>query len=309
MGIIDTVSAGFRMLGRKLWLAVLPVLLDLSLWLGPKFSIAPIIEQTLTAMRAAADALEPSAGVDTNLAAMMDGSLEALQETVGRTNFLSLLAWGRLGVPSIASLRPIEIGVDRVFEATSYGQMLLAQIAIMAVGLLIACFYLGLLAQAVRDESPDLLRLIRGTPRYWLHMAAVLVPFGVFMVFIVSIALIFGPFAVFVLVGLIWLMIYLSFFPQAIVLADEGSLAALGSTFRLVRSNFWPTLGLLLLVNLLSTGLGLVWARLLVFSPVTAMIAIVANALLGTGLTLALFIFYRERMAALLEAYSQQRSS
>ncbi|MBN1400697.1 MAG: hypothetical protein JXA74_07660, partial [Anaerolineae bacterium] len=155
MGVIETISTGFSTLSKRIWLALIPVGLDLFLWLGPKLSIAPVIARTLANMRTAAESLG-SAGADANVTEMMDAMFELLQQTVGSTNFMALLAWGRLGVPSVAGLKPIEPGVGTVIELSGYGQMLLVQIVIMALGLLVACIFLGLLAQAVRGENADL---------------------------------------------------------------------------------------------------------------------------------------------------------
>ncbi|MFH1085078.1 MAG: hypothetical protein V1772_04885 [Chloroflexota bacterium] len=309
MGIIDTISAGFSLLARRAWLALVPALLDLFLWLGPKLSIAPLLESTIQMLRGTMDTLAAGGGLDPNLADMMNSTTSMLRDTVGQTNLLSLLAWGRLGVPSIAGLRPIAPASDVVIEIGGYGQVLLAQFGILAAGLLIACLFLGLLAQALRDEAFELEAVLRRLPLHWAHLAAVLAPFGLFFIFAFSIAFLFGPLAVFVLVGLIWLLIYTAFFPQAVVLSDFKPLRALGATLRIVRTNFWSTLGLLLVVNLLSTGLGLIWARLLVRSTVTAVVAILANAYIGTGLTLSMFIFYRDRLAALSGVPSQPRSA
>jgi hypothetical protein len=209
----------------------------------------------------------------------------------------------------VAGLIPIKPGVGTVIELSGYGQMLLVQVLILGLGLLIASLFLGLLAQAVRGENPDLGELVTQVPIYWSHLAMVLAPFGLFLIFSISVSLLFGPLSIFVLVGLIWLMLYMSFFPHAVTLLHQKPLNALGSSFRLVRSNFWPTLGLLVLVNVLSTGLGLIWARLLARSALTTIVAILANAYIGTGLTLALFIFFRDRMAMLTEARGLQRSA
>jgi hypothetical protein len=308
LGIIETISAGFSLLIKRVWLALIPIALDLFLWLGPKLSIAPVIAKTLVTMRAAAESFG-STTTDPNVTEMMNAMFELLQQGVGTTNFMALLAWGRLGVPSVAGLKPIEPGIGTIIELSGYGQMLLVQLVIMALGLLVACVFLGLLAQAVRGENLDLAGLVNDVPTYWLHMAAVLAPFGLFLIFAISLSLFFGPLSIFVLVGVIWLMIYMSFFPHAVTLMHQKPLHALSSTFRLVRSNFWSTIGLLVLVNLLSTGLGLIWARLVARSAITMLVAILANAYVGTGLTLALFIFFRDRMALLQQAQSHQRSA
>ena len=45
MGVIDTLSAGFNTITKKLWLVAPPVLLDLYLLQGPRLSIVPIVRQ------------------------------------------------------------------------------------------------------------------------------------------------------------------------------------------------------------------------------------------------------------------------
>ncbi len=42
LGLIDTLSSGFKVVQRRPWLVLLPVLLDLWLWLGPHWSIEPL---------------------------------------------------------------------------------------------------------------------------------------------------------------------------------------------------------------------------------------------------------------------------
>ena len=43
MGVIDSLSAGYRFLVRRLDLLLIPVLLDLFFWLGPKLSIETLM--------------------------------------------------------------------------------------------------------------------------------------------------------------------------------------------------------------------------------------------------------------------------
>ena len=64
----------------------------------------------------------------------------------------------------------------------------------------------------------------------------------------------------------------------------------------LVRSNFWSTLGFVLLYNVITLGFTLLMARLLTVAPVAALAAIVVNAYIGSGLTMALLVFYRTRL-------------
>ena len=295
MKVIDTLTAGFGAVTRKLWLATVPIALDIFLWVGPKLSIGPVIDQMVGSFRRAVAMAPPMGGPNDDLSQAFEMAAEELQNTLGRMNLLAFLGWGRLGMPGIAGIRPIDPSVDRIVEISGYGHMLLAQIVILAVGLLIACLFLGMLGQVVRGERLDLGQLLGAVPLYWLRMVAVVVPLGGALIFIVFTGFMLGPLAFLVWAVVLWLLIYVSFFPQAVTIVGEGPWAAVWHSFTLVRSNFWPCLGLILLTNVIGTGMTLIW-RLLMVSPVGTVVAILANAYVGTGLTMATFIFYQDRM-------------
>lgn len=305
MNIIDVITEGFNLVTKKLWLAIVPILLDLFLWLGPKMSVAPVINQLLTISAQNRSALEAMGSQDANLAQMMTVMTQAIQETMDRANFMILLAWGRLGLPSIAGMRPINPATDRVIEITGYGQLMLTQALLLGIGLFIACLFLGMIAQAVRGEGLRLGRLLVRAPVYWLRMALLLAPLGMGLLTGFSLLAMFGPLGILLLVGLFWLTIYFSFVPQAITLAEQKPLAALWNTFVFMRYSFWPAFGLIVLVNVIGGGMNLIWQRLLGGSTAGMVVAILANAYVGTSLAAAMFIFYRERVAALQSALQQ----
>ena len=309
LSVIDTLTAGFDGVRKRVALVVIPVALDVFLWLGPKISIGPVIDRMLAMMSSAVESVAPSEGIDAGMGEMLDSTVEMLQGTLGRTNLLASLAIARLGVPSVASLSLIEPKTDTVIEIASYWQMLLLQVLILGVGLLIACLFLGALGQYTRGEDPSLPRLLGSTLTFWLYLAIIFVPFGIFLVFAISIAMVFGPLIVFVGVGIIWLMLYMSFVPQAITMFGEKPLRALLSSLSVVRGNFWSAVSILLLVNVLSTGMGLVWRWLMLQSTVGTLVAIAANAYVGTSLTLSLFIYYRDRVLLAAESTQPQRSA
>ena len=312
MSIIDTLTAGFNTATKNLVLATIPVLLDLFIWLGPKLSIAPVIGKMVRLYQRAVESLPATASPGMDAPEMFEATtmmLDTLQNTVGRTNLLALLAWGRLGIPSIAGVNPIESDARWIIEISEYWEMLLFQLLIWGVGLFLACIFLGMLGQQTREERLDVVTLARRVPMYWLYMALIFMPFGIFLVFSLSTSILLGPFAIFAAVGILWLMLYMSFLPQAITFAEQKPLGALRSSFLIVRSNFWTALGLILLINVINTGLGLMWQRFLMNSVVGTLVAILGNSYVGTALTLALFIFYRDRVATQRESREQQRSA
>lgn len=307
LGIIDTISAGFRTLNRKLWLIVAPIFLDLFLWLGPKLSIAPIVERTLMALEKGLE-MTSATGTESSLS-MIESMGTLLRETVSQTNLFSLLVWGSLGVPSIAGLKPVDGQANVIFEIDTYWQLFLAQALLLAVGLLIAALFLTLLARALRKEKPPVGEQLERVLVNWLYLALIVVPLGGILILGGTIGMLFGPLAILVVLVDIWLLVYVTFVPQAITLARVPPLRAIMSSFNVVRMNFWPTVGLLILTNVLNAGLGLIWQRLLLNSTIGAAIAIIASAYVGTALTLALFIFYQDRLMRLHELLQRKRSA
>ena len=78
------------------------------------------------------------------------------------------------------------------------------------------------------------------------------------------------------------------------IVAENGLLQSVWNSMIMVRRNLWPTLGIILLTNVLGAGLMLIWQRL-VFASWGMVIAIMGNAFVGSGLVAAVMIFYMDR--------------
>jgi len=307
LGIIDTLSAGFSTVAKNLWLVTVPILLDVALWLAPKLSVAPVVDHLIATMNSALQALGPTGTADISVYRMVETLSTTLQQSVGRANLFTMLNWGRLGVPGVAGLRLIEPEVDRVIEITSYGQWFGVQIILLLVGLLITCLFLGMLGQEVRGEGVHLGKLSKRLPSYWLYMLAFMVPMGLLLFSIVGSSMILGALGFLFWGLLIWVIIYLAFVPQAITMSEAKPFRAVVGSFTVVRANFWSSLGLIILVNLINLGLSMLWVRFM-GSTLGMAAVILLNAYVGTSLTAACFIFFRDRLAAYQSAVQQQRS-
>jgi len=87
----------------------------------------------------------------------------------------------------------------------------------------------------------------------------------------------------------------LVFVIQGLVLGQRGLLRAILESFLLVRTQFVSVIGLVVLCLIVYEGLGHLWAVPAADSW-TLSVGILANACVGTGLTAATFVFYRERI-------------
>ena len=76
--------------------------------------------------------------------------------------------------------------------------------------------------------------------------------------------------------------------PDVARVADLGPLRAIWASFSVVRYNFWASIGLVILVNVILLGTTIAWQRVLMSNPVGLLVAVIINAYIGTGLVIGL---------------------
>lgn len=306
MGLIDTLTAGFRLVGRRPWLILLPALVDLLLWLGPQLSVRPLADALVEIMR--------TSGIPADTAQGLMVSPEVLVEMAASFNLLWLLSnsltWFNVLVPGL--VEPARMGL-----AATPIEVPLAALPVVASLLAIAGLGLGsafLVTIISQLEGPA--GLAPSPLRRWLHTWAWMVVYGLVLLalfmlstFVLSLGIslvlllmpalanVFGTLAVlmgsWIVVGL-FLMLY---FVAAAVVSDGVGLAeAVKRSLVVVTQNFWSTVGLILLTGLILAGFQFIFQRLAQASSVALIVCILANAVLLAGLTAARLIFYRDRL-------------
>ncbi len=293
MKVIDTLSEGFGATNRRLWIVAIPILVDLFLWLGPRATIGPVLAQLL----------------QTDVPVQYGDYAALIQQFISGFNVFSMAA---LYLPSlVVRLEAIPLlGLASDFAVNSSALLLGLAVAALLVGLWISCFYLGLIAQLVRDGQTDLRLMLRAVWRYWRRLIAFLVlvcvalmvaaiPVGGAYVILSSFSPAAGDFLAFLVqIGLLWAIVYLFFSIQALLLSDAGPLMAVRLSVTVIAGNFWAALALIGLTFLISIGLPFAW-QLLATNPAGLLAAIVGNAYIGTGVAAAGFLFYKERLERL----------
>jgi len=154
LGVIGCLAAGFEVLSRNLWLMVLPVLLDLLLWLGPQLSIAPLL-QRFNAFLVAQPTPDPATARQVEQAVQMLGpfgeqfDLLSLLSTLPLLNVPTLLARHAPGTV-------LPLSEPRVLLVTSALALVGWGILLLLVGLVLGFLYLNSLAHQVSLMcSPD----------------------------------------------------------------------------------------------------------------------------------------------------------
>jgi hypothetical protein len=288
-GVIDTVAAGFAITHRHFYLLVMPVLLDLFLWLGPKLSAEPLL--TGLVVGAGGDVAPAAAGF-------------GITEEMASVNVLALLT---VVMPSAVDATVFTAERGPVLGTlTSWGQAALAVLALLAGGFAIGALYRAAAAQGVLRPAWNG-RLFAQTlgaaaKRYGgllllvgLAAAAGLPAVSAVIAGLDSLSPVAGSLAALVVLGLLlWLVFLFWLADSAIFVGGLGPVAALRASATVVRSYFGPSLALFLIARIISLGLALVWSRM-GESTIGLAAAIFANAYIATALTVAAMLFYRDR--------------
>lgn len=329
-GVLDTIADGLSAVLERPQLMVLPLAVDLVLWLLLRVSLTPLTESV-------ARFLEVSAAEDSELAAE---NLRVVGDRVLASDALSAF------IPSVFTGIPIDsflhflimmlspeiaYGISRESISGSWGSGIaggwapssaaaaaLAGTAFLLGGTLLLALYRVPLARAVRgDTTPGFAREVC---RAWLHFvayllllalaaAAALVPLflvslvflmlGLNLVFLITMALlVFG--------GMV--SIYTLFMVDAMLLHRIGPIRAFSMSMAVGRKYFGPTSRFALAALLLSLGALRLWPTLVQSIPGLA-IAFVTNAFLGTGLSIAGMLFYSDRFRLNTAALRSNRRS
>lgn len=309
MGVIDTLSAGYRVIARRWWLLAIPVLLDLFLWMGPRLGVAGVVRDLSVAINPPAQLGQEAAGALQQIQYLLD--------QLARANLWILLAWGIPGIPSLIAAvapgglaAPITAGVIQVGTAL---QALGLAFALVVVGVLLSSVYVVGVGSAVLQEFEP------GAPRrpfgrlvlstwaqlllFLLVILLVALMFSVPLMLLGGLLALVNPsvgmatlnlFSLLMLAVGVWMAVYLFFAVDSIVLNGAHILRAMWNSANVVLRNFWPALGLIILIQVISVGMSLIWKQL-TFSPWGTAFAILANAFISTGLVAASFIFYLDR--------------
>jgi len=317
-GVFSTLAAGFELTTRYLWLMVIPALLDLFLWIGPRLSFRPLIESLAAQMPALGDG-----------ALMMDPAL-MLETFAGRLNHFTYLSVSLLGVPALMTgltpeVTPIQ---PAVIERTGWGEWFGYLVLLTLGGLLLTAVYYSLIAYALRRGSApagtgapfSLGRFLGRTGRTWIRLVGLSALFIAFVLIITLptalvagfMSLISQILASLVILGglvfVIWIVMFLSYTPQGMTLNPGGFLSSIVASVRLFRANLPASLGLLFVVTLARRLLTVILLSADSGTWVTA-INLLAHAYISTALVVAMFIFYRDRYAVYLQTVQNQAAT
>lgn len=293
-GLIATLSAGFELTTHHLWLIILPLFLDIFYWLGPRLSVQSLVAESARVLET-----EPA----------LSEMVSQVVDLASQINLFTSISIPLIGIPALMSgAIPSQSPLSPAFlEVESVIAWLLLFAGLSLIGLLLTATYLGLISFTLADQNNDMQfrfgqffrHLLLSTIRLFL-LGAVFI-FALFIVWIplLPLAVILGLianslFIIVMLFGFVFVAITLVLAVPAIVFRGRPVLVAVKDSIHLVYSNTMPTVNMLLLVILISSGTNLLW-RLADDGSWLTLVSIAGHAFVNTALVTALFIFYRDR--------------
>lgn len=308
MGVLACLAAGFEIVARHPAIMIMPLLLDLFLWLGSRLSVAPIfmaLERFFKTVWTTGPSTVPEAQ---QMALLLT---QAFNELAARYNlFTALSPAPLLGAPTIMAAqmtveRPMGVRPEIVVASpvVAFGWIVLLTV----VGFGINALYLRVVGRQViaEVESP-----LPG-PQSFLLLWGQLIVLALILLSILGMLLLAGlsiaalvsllstGLAFFILTLLFALIAFVVFHLicaiPGMVLLRRSTLHAIQESILLTRGDFFNFSMLVLLILVISRGFNVVWA---LPDPATwtNLIGIAGHAFVSTALITTLFVFYQDRL-------------
>jgi hypothetical protein len=314
LGIIEALSAGLDAVLRHPWLLLIPLLLDMFLWVGPRLQ-APALygsfEPTLRQM---------TAQMNTSEARFAAQELDkAIEQFFTQYNLFAWLSAGLVGVPLVnggidATLKMVTGNPPILWPVDSFGAYGLVFVVVTVIGLLISALYWTMLGDYVRGETFQAARWFRRSLELWRKLFwLMLIVIGLALMSIFPLSMLIFALSMFsaglaslvplLAMGVaVWILLVCMFTPHGLVLHQMPLGQAIRTSILVVRANFAPVAGLAVIAVAISIGTGLIWEGLTADSWLR-LIAIAGNAIISTGLIVATLLFYQNRVSILFESH------
>ena len=307
-GIIGSLRAGFDTIAAHITAILLPLALDLLLWLGPHVSMNQLIQPLLAQFQSVAAGTGISAS---DLKNAMDMYTQFFQQF----NLLSVLRTFPIGVPSLMSgeaptLSPL--GTPMVWQIDSFGRLVGLFFLLTVCGWMLGGFYFRWVAALVLPEtSVSTGRAVLQTMLYsllWLVIAWIIgFPIGLVLYVLFAINSLLGEGAVLILGFLsMWLIVPIFFSFFGIYLHKQNVLMSFLSGLRLTRFALPASSLFVLTMLLIGIGLNFLWAIPANDSWLT-LVGILGHAFIMTALLASSFVYYRDTTAWLQSVLEKLR--
>jgi hypothetical protein len=302
-GVIGSIRAGFEAVSSHVILILLPLLLDLLLWLGPRLSVSdilgPVYQLFFDQVRRGLSAQDEI----NQLVTFQDLLREGLQQ-YNLVSLVSRLQTFPIGIPSLlAKTMPVDtpLGAQNAVQVASPLGMSGYVFLFVPIGWVLGALYYRWVSGAIlrgRDGYIGIPYAIFQTlllSALWLvFLFMISIPVTMFLAFLTLLSPALASIALFVMVlAMFWLVVPFFFIPHGIFVRRQNAFRSIVSSFRMVRYSFPSSALFVFCIFILTTGLNYLWSVPPGDSWMT-LIGIAGHAFITTALLAASFVYYRD---------------
>jgi len=299
--LLPTLVKGFNTVAGQVHLILLPVLLDLFLWLGPKLRVYDLLIPMMNSITTNMLKLAPAEMLDT-----VRTATTIYTEMLEQLNLFAAIRTLPVGVPSLmARLGEVTspLPMSWIFETPSLRVGIAVIGGLLMLGFFLGTVYFNSLSRFSQVEPTDfswnkLFSQYSQILVFFLILVGLLIAISIPMLILVSVlSLISAGLAQFFMMMIVflalWLVLPLVFSPHGIFALDQKVVPSMLLSLRMVRF-FLPGTSLFILFSILiSEGLNMVWTL-----PGTdswlMVLGIGGHAFIVTALLAASFLYYRD---------------
>jgi hypothetical protein len=306
-GIIGSLRAGFDTIAAHITVIVMPLALDLLLWLGPRLRVNQLLDRSYKDLTSGA----PGLGISPDQIRQLRDSftpenikaLQGVNEFAQSFNVFAILRTFPVGVSSIMTgARPVgsPLGTPMGIQVDSFIGLILWIGALTLVGWFFGGLYFRWVAALVMSDSsaPTTGQVVLQTLLYSFIWSVLTWTLGLPVILLISVFLALNPLigeAILLFLGFLsmWLIVPVFFSAHGMFIRKQNALVSILSSFQMARFTM-PTSSLFVMtVFLLGVGLNLLWAF-----PTTdswlALVGILGHAFVTTALLASSFVYYHD---------------
>jgi hypothetical protein len=314
-GVFGSLKAGFDVVSSRVALILLPLGLDLLLWLGPRFSVYDLLSPFFRLVFTQARLGVPESELD-----LFVQNQTLVMERLQNLNLLSLLSKLQLfpiGISSLsAQILPVAnpFGAQNVSVVSSFWAMLGFFFVLIPLGWVGGGVYFRQVAVSTLDVGEAGVGLFRAIVQtillsvlWMIGLLAIFISLGFLFTLLLFISPVLSNVAGFIVLFLsFWLIVPLFFAPHGIFVRKQNAFSSISSSMRMIRFSL-PTSGMFVLSTfLLSRGLDLLWS-VPENKSWLALVGFAGHAFITTALLAGSFVYYRDMTDWLQNVYERFR--
>ena len=313
-GVIASLQAGFNIVSNRIALILLPLALDVILWLGPRLSIGKWYGAALT------DGLNllKQGGFPAQDLAVYNSNVPILVDFFEKLNWLGWLRTLPIGIPVLMLNLPgkfpvpTPLGIQNVIQLPTFIMILSSIMLLTFIGWLGGGLYFRIVAGASLGEEEAGISLMRAMAQtillsviWGIGSVIVVLPLMFLIGLLGALNALLAEMVFFVLLFLMfWLIVPLFFMPHGIFARKQNALISIMSSLRMSRFTLPTSSMFVLSVFLLSRGLSYLW-MVPASDSWLMLVGIAGHAFISTTILAASFVYYRDMNNWLQDVYER----